>query len=214
MVPHVQGEEGGTHRRPAVCAPVGVCGAVQSFPELHESAACLGRPYGLHRKAGRTGACERQSAVVCHSLQEMAGGDDRFLAERGGGEPRNSGAHRPAGHLQDYLAEQPASARAAALLLPEKQQSEHLEGRHADPGGVCHGVPGGAGRDGEQGTEPAEGAYHHAPRERTGGIRSLQGGETAHCQFLRHQQQPALPDRPEWKPSLDAFRSREHRQPV
>ena len=144
----------------------------------------------------------------------MAGGHGGVTARRGGGEPRNPGADRPPGHLQDDMAEQPAASGTAPLFLSEDEQPAHHEGRPADAVGVCHRVPGGAGRNGRPGGEPAEGADDHAARERAGGVCSLQGDAPAHCQLLRHEQQPAHPDGPERQPPLDAFRGGVHRQSI
>lgn len=193
---------------------IGLRGAVQPLPRVCGRPARLGRHHRLHRPAGYRRTRQGRRRPLCPLLQEMARGDAGLAARRGDGEPRDTGAHRPPGHLQDHLAEQPAAARAAPLLLPEVQQPQHHARRPADALGVCPGVPRGAGRNGEQGAEPAEGAHHHAPRERTGGLCPLQGGAAPHCQLLRHEQQPPVPERPERQPTLDAFRGGEHRQPL
>ena len=214
MAKPVQGGGTGTATGPAHGHRVGLRGAVQPLPLVYGRPARLGRDDGLHRPAGGPRTCEARGGAVRRILQEMARGHAGSPAGRRDGEPRDTGAHRPPGHLQDHLAEQPAATRTAPLLQPEEQQPPHLEGRPADAVGVCHRLLRGAGRDGPARAEPAEGADHHAPRERTGGLRALQGGAAAHRQFLRHQQPPAHPDGPERQPPLDALRGGEHRQPV
>lgn len=214
MATPVQGVGPGTQNGRADGDRVGLRAAVQPLSRIRGRPAPVGRDDRPHRTAGRAGTRQGGWRALCPLLQEMARGDAGRPARRGDGEPRDTGAHRPPGHLQDHLAEQPAAARPAPLLLPEVEQPQHHARRPADALGIRPGVSRRAGRDGEQGAEPAEGAHHHAPRERTRGVCPLQGDAAPHCQLLRHEQQPPVPERPERKPPLDAFRGGEHRQPL
>ena len=97
--------------------------AVAEHTEIFPQPSALGRRHRPHRAACRRRARAQQRHPLCPLLQEMASGHGGIALRRGCGEPRDTGAHRSPGHLQDFLAQQPAGTRAAPLLLPEEQRA-------------------------------------------------------------------------------------------